>query len=95
METIVTEHLNGILFHKSGSANEQHAYQSIIHATHSYWIEQNRLKAAFRQGLFLYNFHVIKYTKRVLERWFEIPEEPDIQLSQIYYKITTYTISWK
>jgi hypothetical protein len=30
VKTIVMEHFNGILFHKSGPANKQHTNQSII-----------------------------------------------------------------
>jgi hypothetical protein len=35
VKTIVMEHFNGILFHKSGLANKQHTNQS--HIQFSYW----------------------------------------------------------
>ena len=43
MKTIVMEHFNGILFHKSGPANEQHTNQPI--AQHCVILRRNRIMA--------------------------------------------------
>ena len=58
VKTIVMEHFNSILFHKSGSANKQHTYQLIIKSSYIY--SSKNIKIKLEDSLLLVGFFALQ-----------------------------------